>query len=114
MKIAASTTRPPDSNLDTRPSGTVLAFDFGARRLGVAVGELTLRIAHPLETIQAATEEARMEQVGRLIKEWSPVLLVVGLPSHMDGTEHELSARCRRLPVTKPKRGGRATAAWSS
>jgi putative Holliday junction resolvase len=84
----------------------VLAFDFGARRLGVAVGELTLRIAHPLETIHADSEEARLEQVGRLIKEWSPVLLVVGLPSHMDGTEHELSARCRRFAARSSARFG--------
>ena len=98
--------RPPDSEFVTRPSGTVLAFDFGARRVGVAVGELTLRIAHPLETIQADSEKARMEQVGRLIKEWSPVLLVVGLPSHMDGTEHELSARCRRFAARSSARFG--------
>ena len=71
----------------------MLAFDFGARRLGVAVGELTLRIAHPLETIHADSEEVRMEQVGRLIKEWSPVLLVVGLPLHMDGTRENFDAR---------------------
>jgi putative Holliday junction resolvase len=75
----------------------VLAFDFGTRRVGVAVGELELGIAHPLETIGAGSDRARLEKVGRLIREWAPVLLVVGLPSHMDLTEHALSARCRRF-----------------
>jgi putative Holliday junction resolvase len=85
------------TRLFARPSGTVLAFDFGEKRLGVAVGELLLAIAHPLETIVAGSDAARLQQIERLITEWSPVLLVVGLPSHMDGTEHELSKRCRRF-----------------
>jgi putative holliday junction resolvase len=58
---------------------------------------LALGIAHPLETISAASDRARLEQVGLLIREWSPVLLVVGMPSHMDRTEHALTARCRRF-----------------
>jgi putative Holliday junction resolvase len=74
-----------------------LAFDFGTRRIGVAVGELGLGIAHPLETISAVSDRARLEEIGVLIREWAPVLLVVGLPSHMDRTEHALSARCRRF-----------------
>ncbi len=93
----ARAAQPRHSALRSRGSGTVLAFDFGTRRVGVAVGELTLGIAHPLETISAASDRARLEEVGLLIREWSPVLLVVGLPSHMDRTEHPLSARCRRF-----------------
>jgi putative Holliday junction resolvase len=89
-----------------RPSGTVLAFDFGERRLGVAVGELSLAITHPLETIVAGSDAARLEQIERLIMEWSPVLLVVGLPSHMDGTEHDLSKRCRRFALQLEHRFG--------
>jgi putative Holliday junction resolvase len=75
----------------------VLAFDFGERRLGVAVGELSLRIAHPLATIEARSDRERLEAVADLVREWQPVILVVGLPAHMDGTEHELSARCRKF-----------------
>ena len=90
-------------------SGAVLAFDFGARRVGVAVGELALAIAHPLETIHAQTEQARLEQIARLIREWSPVLLVVGLPAHMDSTEHELTVRCRRFAQQLEKRFGIGT-----
>lgn len=91
------TAQPRHSALRARASGTVLAFDFGTRRIGVAIGELGLRIAHPLETISAVSDRARIEEVGLLIREWAPVLLVVGLPSHMDRTEHALSARCRRF-----------------
>jgi len=78
-------------------AGTVLAFDFGERRLGVAVGELSLRIAHPLATINARSDRERLEAVAQLVREWQPVTLVVGLPAHMDGTEHELSTRCRKF-----------------
>jgi putative holliday junction resolvase len=67
------------------------------RRVGVAVGELALGIAHPLETISVASDRARLDKIALLIGEWSPVLLVVGLPSHMDGSEHALSIRCRRF-----------------
>jgi putative Holliday junction resolvase len=75
----------------------VLAFDFGERRLGVAVGELSLRIAHPLATIEARSDRERLEAVAELVREWQPVIMVVGLPAHMDGTEHGLSARCRKF-----------------
>ena len=86
------------------PSGTVLAFDFGARRVGVAVGELALGIAHPLQTLYAASERARLGAIAKLIGEWSPSLLVVGLPGHMNGDEHDLSERCRRFALKLERR----------
>ncbi|MFM9912208.1 MAG: Holliday junction resolvase RuvX [Methylophilaceae bacterium] len=75
----------------------VLAFDFGEKRIGVAVGDFEIGIAHPLETIAEEGNEARFNAIARLINEWSVTQLVVGLPSHMDGTEHELSRLCRRF-----------------
>jgi putative Holliday junction resolvase len=75
----------------------VLAFDFGERRMGVAVGELELALAHPLETVHAASDSERLQSIERLLREWRPVALVVGLPSHLDGREHELSRRCRNF-----------------
>jgi putative Holliday junction resolvase len=78
-------------------AGTVLAFDFGERRIGVAVGDLSLAIAHPLATIEAGTDRARVDAVAELVSEWNPILLVIGLPVHMDGSEHELAARCRKF-----------------
>jgi len=79
--------------------GTVLGIDYGERRIGVAVGELSLRIAHPVRTLHAASDRARLEQLAPLMQEWQPVLVIVGLPVHMDEREHPgehpLAARCR-------------------
>jgi putative Holliday junction resolvase len=77
--------------------GTVLAFDFGERRVGVAVGELQLGIAHPLETIDAAANHARFARIAALVQEWQPVLLVVGLPLALDGGEHRLTGLARKF-----------------
>ena len=78
-------------------TGTVLAFDFGTRRIGVAVGESLLGQARPLITIAAAANDERFATIARLITEWQPTLLLVGLPLSMDGAEHDMSARCRRF-----------------
>ncbi len=82
---------------EVRPAGTVLGFDFGLARIGVAVGETLLKVAHPLTVIVAATNAARFDAIAALVREWQPTLLVVGLPRHLDGTEHEMSAHCRRF-----------------
>ena len=74
-------------------AGTVLAFDFGTQRIGVAVGEIAVGVAHPLATVAARSGRARFEAIGALIEEWRPVLLVVGLPTHADGTAHAMTAR---------------------
>ena len=90
----------------TRPSETVLAFDYGVRRVGVAVGEPAIGIAHPLETLRTVSERAQLDAIAKLIREWSPSLLVVGLPCHMNGDEHDLSDRCRRFAVKLQRRFG--------
>lgn len=77
--------------------GTVLAFDFGSKRIGVAVGELELGLAHPLATLPGEPREARFAAIAALVREWQPALFVVGLPRHLDGAEHEFAARCRRF-----------------
>jgi len=77
--------------------GTVLGFDFGTRRIGVAVGEAMLKSARALTTIVTEANAARFEAIGKLITEWQPRCLVVGLPLALDGSEHEMSARCRRF-----------------
>ncbi len=71
--------------------GTVLAFDFGEKRIGVATGETLLGSAHPLTVIRAESNDDRMAAIGRLITEWQPEQLVVGLPTHADGTPHEMT-----------------------
>ena len=71
--------------------GSALAFDFGAKRIGVALGDLKVKIAHPLTTIQSEVNEQRFSFIGQLISEYRPVLLVVGLPVNDDGSEHAMS-----------------------
>lgn len=78
-------------------SGTVLAFDFGEKFTGVAVGEHSVGMAHPLALVKAEANAARMDAIAALVAEWKPGLLVVGLPLSMDGAEHELTRRCRRF-----------------
>jgi putative Holliday junction resolvase len=96
------TTTPPlmtphASPLTPHAKGTVLGFDFGEKRIGVAVGERALGIAHPLTTIALSDNVRRFATIAALLKEWQPSLLVVGLPTHMDGTDHDLTRRCRRF-----------------
>ena len=84
------------------PDGTVLAFDFGEKRIGVATGETLLGSAHPLTVIHAESNDDRFAAIGKLIAEWQPVQLVVGLPTHADGTPHEmtrLAHEVRRAPA---------------
>ena len=78
-------------------AGTVLAFDFGEKYTGVAVGEASIGVAHPLGLIAAEGSAARMDEAAALIDEWKPGFLVVGLPLSMDGAEHDLTRRCRRF-----------------
>ena len=73
------------------PEGTVLAFDFGEKRIGIATGETLLASAHPLAVIRAESNDERFAAIGKLIAEWQPVQLVVGLPTHADGTPHEMT-----------------------
>ena len=77
--------------------GTVLAFDFGEKRIGVAVGELLLRQAHPLVTIHDETNAGRFSAIAALIDEWKPVRLIVGRPVALDGAAHAMSARSTRF-----------------
>lgn len=76
---------------------TILAFDFGIKRIGVAMGNTMIGQAQPLKVISSLDNAARFAAIGALIAEWTPARLVVGLPSHPDGTEHEMTARCRRF-----------------
>jgi putative holliday junction resolvase len=75
---------------------TYLAFDFGLKRVGVACGNSLLRQAQPLRTI-AAEGDARFVPIKKLIDEWRPNALVVGVPFHPDGAEHEITLRARRF-----------------
>ncbi len=78
-------------------TGTVLAFDFGEKRIGVAVGETMLKVAHPLLIIDNETNDARFAQIANIVQEWCPNLLVVGLPIHMDGKPHALTQLSKKF-----------------
>ena len=73
-----------------------LSFDFGIRRVGVASGNTLLRQASPLKTL-AAEGDARFAAIAALLREWQPDALVVGVPFHPDGAEHENTRRARRF-----------------
>jgi putative Holliday junction resolvase len=88
---------------------TVLAFDFGLKRIGVAVGNTLLKQAQPLSVITAATNDAKFAAIAALLKEWQPARCVVGLPRHPDGAEHEMTIRCRRFANQLSGRFGVAT-----
>jgi len=78
-------------------SGTVLAFDFGERRIGIAVGEHLINSANPLTTIDNESNEVRFATITQLINEWQPKLLVVGLPLSLDGSETEVTQLCKKF-----------------
>ncbi len=82
---------------DACPRGTFLAFDFGLKRIGVAVGEWPLAQAHPLKTIRSERNDERFSAISKLIDEWKPVGLVVGLPIALDGSPHAMTLRCTRF-----------------
>ena len=75
----------------------VLAFDFGIRRIGVAVGEMMLGTARPLTTIAAEANDARFAAIGKLVEEWRPAALGVGLPLSLDGAPGDMTERCQRF-----------------
>lgn len=79
------------------PQGTFLAFDFGVKRIGIALGNTLTASARPLATISDDKNDVRFAAIAVLIKEWQPAALVVGLPCNDDGTPHELTALCRRF-----------------
>jgi putative Holliday junction resolvase len=85
------------STISPQLSGTLLAFDFGTKRIGIAIGNTILRRATPLVTIDNEKTAARFAAIAALLNEWQPSVLVVGLPSNDDGTPHELTALCRRF-----------------
>ena len=76
---------------------TLLAFDYGEKRIGVAIGNSLTRHARALVVLLNRNREYRFEAVGKLIGEWKPDALVVGLPCHPDGTPHEMTQLAKRF-----------------
>ena len=76
---------------------TVLAFDFGTRRIGVAVGNCLLRVARPLTVIAGEGNAPRFAAIAALIEAWHPDVLIVGRPVHADGAPHGMTSRAERF-----------------
>lgn len=76
---------------------TWLGFDFGLRRIGVAHGNTLMKQAHPLRVISRPDNDGRFAEIAEILKEWQPAGLVVGLPLHPDGAEHDMTRRARRF-----------------
>lgn len=76
---------------------TILGFDFGLKRIGVAVGNTLIRQAQPLAVIHEPTNDGKFKVIADLLEQWRPARCVVGLPLHPDGAEHEMTLRCRRF-----------------
>lgn len=76
---------------------TVMAFDYGTRRVGVAVGNSVTGLGQALKTIAAPNSDSLFKEVETLLKEWQPERLVVGKPLHPDGAEHEMTSKAIRF-----------------
>jgi putative Holliday junction resolvase len=74
-----------------------MAFDYGTRRVGVAVGNSVSKSGQPLKTIAAPNIDILFQEISNLIIEWEPKSLVVGLPTHPDGTAHEMTGKAKRF-----------------
>ena len=76
---------------------TVMAFDYGTRRIGVAIGNTLTQTGQPIQIIAENGVDARFGLIEALIQEWQPDQLVVGLPCHPDGAPHEMTVKAKRF-----------------
>jgi putative holliday junction resolvase len=87
--------------LQSAPSDTYLGFDFGNKKIGVAVGQVTTCSASSLQTLRSINEQPNWGLISQLIEEWQPVGLVVGISRQFDGTDNPITPRmvkfCRQL-----------------
>ena len=87
-------------------SGHVVAFDYGLKHIGVAVGQTITRSASPIATLGARNGKPDWEAVRQLVKDWDASRLLVGLPLNMDGTESDMSGRARAFADELQLRSG--------
>lgn len=80
-----------------RGGETLMAFDFGEKRIGVAIGNTITGGARPLAVIEEVRREARFARVAELLAQWGPSRLIVGLPRYSDGSPHPFAPRCQRF-----------------
>ncbi|MFT7686315.1 MAG: putative Holliday junction resolvase [Candidatus Azotimanducaceae bacterium] len=75
----------------------IMSFDYGTKKMGVAIGQTVTASANPLKKISAKDGIPNWNDIDKLVKEWQPDLFVVGLPLNMDGSESEISIRAKKF-----------------
>ena len=85
------------NNINTTRAQTVMAFDYGLRHIGVAVGQSVTATAAPLETVSVCNGKPDWARIQTLLESWQPDAAVVGEPLNMDGTEQAMTAAARRF-----------------
>ena len=85
-----------DSSPSKKPL-SVMAFDYGTQRIGVAVGNSLTKSAQNLPVILNISEEQRFASITKIIAQWEPDAIVVGLPLYPDGAEHAMTQKARRF-----------------
>ncbi|OQY53139.1 MAG: Holliday junction resolvase RuvX [Candidatus Parabeggiatoa sp. nov. 2] len=82
----------------------IIGFDYGSKRIGVAVGQTLTATAHPLVTLPVKNQQIDWARISGLIQEWQPDALVVGLPKHADGSDNAITPAVRRFCQQLQKR----------
>ncbi len=100
----------PDFKRCLSRTATVLAFDYGEKRIGVAVGNMLTRYAQALTVIENRNRTCRFAALGALVAEWQPQALIVGLPLHPDGAPHQMTRQALRFGAQLKDRFGLAVA----
>lgn len=85
------------SSTEKKAPQTLLGFDFGTKSIGVATGQMITATAQPIDAIKANDGIPNWDTVEKVIKEWQPDLVVVGLPLNMDGTEQMITQRAKKF-----------------
>jgi len=87
-------------------TGYLLAFDFGLKHIGIAVGQTVTGTANPLQTLKARNGKPDWDDLAALVGQWQPGLLLIGLPLNMDDSESDMSQRARRFAAALSRRTG--------
>jgi putative Holliday junction resolvase len=77
--------------------GNIIGFDFGQKRIGVAIGNNISKSAQALITIESASSNQEFEAIQKIMDEWQPVSIVVGVPFNVDGSEHKVTNLCKKF-----------------
>lgn len=88
---------PESAKQNTKPQGVIIGFDFGLRRIGVAIGQTITQTASPQAIVNSKDGKPDWEHITKLFEQWQPVAIVVGLPMRLDGTEQALTQPARKF-----------------